>query len=119
MNTIKDLSLLRKLLTTMKNISDEFEDPKRQIKSISDFVAEAEKKVLDVTKARRVGSFQSSGEVVDKIAAKLKMNRGTKVKGNSLVTGVDTGFQQLNKFTQGFHPGELIILVKCRLLRQK
>ena len=38
------------------------------------------------------------------------MNRGTKVKGNSLVTGVDTGFQQLNKFTQGFHPGELIIL---------
>lgn len=110
MNTIKDLSLLRKLLTTMKNISDEFEDPKRQIKSISDFVADAEKKVLDVTKARRVGSFQSSGEVVDKIAAKLKMNRGTKVKGNSFVTGVDTGFQQLNKFTQGFHPGELIIL---------
>ena len=108
LNIVRDLALLRRLLSEMTSIKNDFEN--KQIKSVPDFVAESEKRILDITKARRVGAFQNSAEVVDRIAAKLKMNRGTRVKNRSFVTGVDTGFQQLNKFTQGFHPGALVIL---------
>ena len=110
LNIVRDLSLLRKLLKELNAVITDFNDPKKAIKSVPDFVANTEKRVLDITKTRRVGSFQNSAEVVEKISAKLKENRGTRLRSNSYVTGVDTGFTQLNKFTQGFHPGALVIL---------
>lgn len=110
LNIVKDLSLLRKLLNELKGTLDDFNNPKKAIKSVPDFIGNVEKRILEITKTRRVGSFQNSADVVEKISAKLKENRGTRLKNKSYVTGVDTGFTQLNKFTQGFHPGALIIL---------
>ena len=103
---VRDYALVRRFLNVISNVNDEYRNS--QIKSISDFIAESEKRILEVTKSRRVGAFRSSGEVVEKVTAKLKMNQGKKT--NSYVTGIDTGFEQLNKMTQGFHPGQLIIL---------
>lgn len=105
-NIVKDLSLIRKFLKTIKQIDVDYNT--KDIKSISDYIAESEKKILEITKTRRVGAFRSSKDVVDVITTKLKMNQGK--RNNSYVTGVDTGFNQLNKLTQGFHPGALIIL---------
>ncbi len=105
-NIVKDLSLVRNLLKTFKQIDKDYNTT--DIKSIPDFVAESEKRILEITKARRVGAFKSSKEVVDLITTKLKMNENK--RSNSYITGIDTGFNQLNRFTQGFQPGSLIIL---------
>lgn len=103
---VKDLSLLRKFLNVLSSISNDYN--KSQIKSIPDFIALSEKRILDITKSRRVGSFRSSAEVVDVVTTKIKLSQGK--KSSSYVTGVDTGFNQMNKLTQGFQPGEFIIL---------
>ncbi len=106
LNIVRDLSLVRNFLSTLTKIENEFKT--KQIKSIPDFIAESEKKILDITKSRRTGAFTSIADVVDTLTAKLKMTKG--MHNNSLVTGLDTGFSQLNRLTQGFQPGELIIL---------
>lgn len=106
LNIVRDLSLVRKFFSVLTNLENEYAT--KQIKSISDYISESEKRILEVTKSRRVGAFRSSSEVVDVITSRLKMTRGQ--KNNSYVTGMDTGFEQLNKLTQGFHEGALIIL---------
>ncbi len=91
----------------MKGIIDDFSNSSIKIKSISQFIAEAEKRILDITKTRRVAAFQDSADVLEMITNKLKIRSN---RADSFITGVDTGFQQLNKLTQGFQPGDLIIL---------
>ncbi len=105
-NIVRDLALVRRFLTTLNSISDEYKNSK--IKSIPDYIAESEKKILEITKARRVGAFRKTSDVVDSVTSKLKMSKGRAT--NSYVTGVDTGFNQLNRLTLGFQPGALIIL---------
>ncbi len=105
-NIVRDLALVRRFLATLNNISDEFKNSK--IKSIPDYIAESEKKILEITKSRRVGAFRKTSDVVDSVTSKLKMSKGK--SSSSYVTGVDTGFEQLNRLTLGFQPGALIIL---------
>lgn len=105
-NIVRDLSLVRRFLATLNDISDEYKNSK--IKSIPDYIAESEKKILEITKARRVGGFRKTSDVVESVTSKLKISK--KATSNSYVTGVDTGFEQLNRLTLGFQPGALIIL---------
>lgn len=106
-NIVKDLSVLRRLLDEMRNIIQDYNE--KPISSVPDFVGNSEKRILDITKYRRVGSFKNSGEIADIIAKKLEANRGTG-KGLKTFTGIDTGFTNLNNLTLGLQPGSLCIL---------
>ncbi len=105
LHIIKDLALVRRLLNEMNLIEKDFKENK--ITDVPTFVAESEQKILDITKTRRVGTFKSSKEIVDKITESLKIQKGKK---DLTLSGLDTGYRQLNRLMQGLQKGNLIIL---------
>ncbi len=105
LHIVKDLALVRKMLNTMDAIKKDFATKK--ISDVPSFVAESEKRILDITKTRRVGSFKTAKEVVASIGEGLKIKKGKNVNN---LNGLDTGYKSLNKLTQGFQNGSLIIL---------
>ena len=106
-DTIKDLALSRKLIECLDECVDGFE--KKEFTDVGQYIAHCEKKILDITQARRVSEFEKTGDIVDQITAELKISRNNKDKKG--FKGVSTGFQLLDFYTQGgWQPGQLNIL---------
>ncbi|MBO7078824.1 MAG: replicative DNA helicase [Bacilli bacterium] len=66
----------------------------------------AEKNILNVVRARKVGDFLPIQEVLRRAQAKLE----ELAKSKKLVTGLETGLIDFDRITTGFQPGEMIIL---------
>lgn len=103
-NTVKDLSLARRLHACLKNCYEGFENEK--FEDIGQYVAECETKILDITKARRVSEFESAGDIVERITDEMKLSKGKKQKNQN----VSTGFSLLNYYTKGWQPGQFNII---------
>lgn len=111
LHTIKDASLVRKLINTMQNCVSEFK--KEKIKDISQYVAECENKILEITQARRVAEFVTAGEAVTSVISKLKIskdNGDSKSRPNRYCVGVTSGYESLDRLTQGWQKGNFIII---------
>lgn len=104
---IKDASLSRKLIQTMQGCIDGFK--KEKIKDVSQYVADCENKILAITQARRVAEFVTANEVVSKVTNKLKIEKNDEKKSRYCV-GITTGYDTLDRYTQGWQKGSLIIL---------
>lgn len=74
--------------------------------SLGDILDNAEKKIFSVVKTRKGTEFRSIQDVLFKTQADLEKLAQT--KGD--VTGLATGFYDLDKVTSGLHPNELIII---------
>lgn len=102
-NIVYEKALLRKLIETsteiIKNAYDEEE-------AASDIVDNAEKLIFDVTKRRKAGEFQPISEVLRKVQEQIEVN----AKKGREITGLATGFYDLDRMTSGLHENELIIL---------
>lgn len=103
---VQDHSVLRNFLKTIDDITKTYFT--KDIQEISDFIAQSEKKITEVTEKRRVGDFQRADQVAKKLSEELA-NLKTATSDDT-VTGTPTGFPKLNVLTHGFQPGELIIL---------
>lgn len=103
---IKDQSVLRKLLVTMKDVQNEYEN--EEIEDISDFVALAEKRISSVAEQRRISSFLSSKELAERVRKSIDLQ--TSVTNQEGVTGVNVGYTRLNQITHGFQKGDMIIM---------
>lgn len=100
--TIKSKAQLRRLIKAADEISANAAESSAEIDAILD---EAERAVMDVTRVRRGAEFESSRDVIERIYEEvqaLRENRG--------ISGIKTGYAALDNMTNGFHPGELIIL---------
>ena len=106
-NMVRDLGLLRRLLNELRAITRDYND--KPISSVTDFVGEAERRILDITKARRVSGFRAAGKNAEIITNKHLATKQEEKSANA-VTGLDTGFSNLNKLTLGLQPGTLCIL---------
>ncbi len=71
-----------------------------------DYLETVEKAIFDLQQNKRTTSFRKMNEVARKVLDETTKN-ATK---NSEIIGLDTGFVGLNKITQGFQDGALIIL---------
>ena len=104
-NIVKDNSNLRNLLTAIGDIRDSYIN--EEIDSIQEFIREAENKIRDVTKENRISSFKSietfAGEAVIQID-------NQKHSGDGYTTGITSGYENINKFTNGFQRGEVTIV---------
>jgi replicative DNA helicase len=100
---VSDKALLRKLIDESNNIANEAYDTSNDVASVVD---NAEKKILGVCKIRTGSEFRSIQEVLFKTQADLE--KLAELKGE--VTGLATGFYDLDKITSGLHPNELIII---------
>lgn len=73
---------------------------------LSDLLDRAEMKILNVVKTRKGTEFRSIQDVLFK--AQQDLEKLAQTKGE--VTGLSTGFYDIDKLTSGLHPNELIII---------
>lgn len=73
---------------------------------VSKYIDNVERTVFDMSKHRKTTSF----ETIRTVTERLEQNTERRSKQDTQLVGFDTGFSTLNQYTQGFQPGQLIIL---------
>ncbi len=102
---IRDRSIRRKLITAGNEISAESFNGEG--KAALDLLDKAESKVFAISEA--VSKSRSDFIPIVKAIDSVK-ERIVELRDHDSTSGVSTGFQDLDKKTDGFHPGELIIV---------
>lgn len=100
---VKEKSILRKLIQTSTEIITQSYEDRGDVES---FLDEAERAIFDISENRVRPSFYSIKEVVKdsfKILERLYEKK-------ELVTGIPSGFKELDRMTAGFQPSDLIIV---------
>ena len=100
---LNEKSLLRRLSKESTQIIERAYD---EVGNINDFIGEVEKDFLNVTRDRNAGEFQNVKSVIQKVTDRLVMLQ----KADGKISGVKTGYYDLDKLTSGFQKGDLIIL---------
>ena len=100
---VYEKSVLRKLIDESTRIVTDAYNSKDQVDNILDV---AEQRILNVVKNRRGSEFKKIHEVIEKVHSDLE--KLSKTKGE--ITGLATGFSELDRITTGLHPNELIII---------
>lgn len=102
-NLISDASLKRQLITLSSEISEQ--GLNENIKAI-DYLDRAEERIFALSQKRRATEFVPIGEVAKEYQ---KITEENKRRGGK-ITGIDTGYDNLNDITAGLHAEELVIL---------
>ncbi|RLL41758.1 replicative DNA helicase [Oceanobacillus piezotolerans] len=100
---VEEKALLRRLIRTATDIVTagfERED------EVEDVLNDAEKGILEVSGQKNSGTFKSIKDVLMNVYDNIEQLH--QQKGD--VTGVPTGFRDLDKITSGFQPNDLIII---------
>lgn len=100
---LNEKSLLRKLIQQSTQIIESAYD---EVDNVGDFIGEAEKNFLNVTRDRNAGEFKDVKTVIQNVTDRLVMLQ----KSDGQISGVKTGYYDLDKLTSGFQKGDLIIL---------
>ena len=100
---IEESHLLRKLIATAEEIAAGGYQPDL---TVNDVLDNAEKKILNIVKNRKASEFRSIKDVLAKTQADLE--RLSENKGE--ITGLSTGWYDLDKLTTGLHANEFIII---------
>ncbi len=100
---VEDNAILRKLIETATNIATSGYNKEENINETLD---EAERKILSLSKNRKTSEFRSIQEVL--IKTQNNLERLASSKGD--ITGLPTGWYDLDKLTSGLHENELIII---------
>ena len=100
---VSEKALLRKLIDEATSIVQE---SYKVGGNISDFLYSSQKKIADVSQGLRSVEFKPIQTVLTKTQADLEALAAK--KGD--ITGIPTGYYDLDKITSGFHPHELIII---------
>ena len=100
---VEEKAILRRLINEATDIVS---DGYNSTDQVNDILDNAEKKILSVVKTRKGTEFRTIQDVLFKAQADLEKLAQTKNE----ITGVATGFYDLDKITSGLHPNELIII---------
>lgn len=100
---VKEKADLRRLITAADAIANSAYEDADSVENIMD---NAEKQILSISSAQTKGGFEPIMEVVSRTVERLMDlydNAGT-------ITGLDTGFKDLNELTAGLQPSDLILV---------
>lgn len=100
---VKEKSVLRKLIKTSKEIIAESYDGKNKLE---DILNSAEEKVFNIMQDRRTEEFSSIKDLVVPTLNKIEIIH----KNQGKVTGIPTGFIDLDYKTAGLQPSDLILI---------
>ncbi|MDE5539753.1 MAG: replicative DNA helicase [Bacilli bacterium] len=99
---LKDLAVRRRLIDTATDIvTSAYND-----ENVNGLLDDAERNILNVVRVRQSSEFVPIHEVLRRAQERLE----ELAKSKSDITGIRTGFYDLDKATAGLHGGELIIL---------
>lgn len=101
--TVEETYILRNLIETATNIAEDGYDADLTVNEILD---SSEKKILNIVKNRKSSEFRSMKDVLAKTQSDLE--RLSETKGE--VTGLATGWYDLDRITTGLHENEFIII---------
>lgn len=100
---ILNASLRRKAIATLNILAQKGYD---NDVSAADYIDSIEREIFDLSKNRKVEQFKHISDVSKNVLENTEAN----AKRTEDVIGLDTGFSSLNKITQGFQNGALLIL---------
>ncbi len=100
---VQNKAYARNLIETAEKIAEEGFDTSNELDELMD---EAERQILDVTRKRKATNFKSSRNVIQNVLEELENLRNSK----DGITGIRTGYEDLDHITNGFQRGDLIIL---------
>ena len=101
--SVEDSALLRKLIEVSTNITT---TAYNSDKSVNETIDDAERKILSVVKNRRSSEFRTIKDVLIQTQRNLEILAQSK----SDVTGIATGWYDIDKLTTGLHGSQLIII---------
>lgn len=101
---VADKALLRRLITTATDIvAQSYEDQDNDVNSILDA---AERQIMNVGEDQAGDGFKKISDVLNATIEDIDQ----RAQEDSNVTGLSTGYAELDKVTAGLHPDELVIL---------
>ena len=103
MQIVQEKYLRRRLIEVSTNITTSAYEEDSDTNEVVD---NAEKQIFTVTKERKAGEFKSISEVLRATQARLEFL----AQNGSAITGLPTGFTDLDLLTSGLHENELIII---------
>ncbi|NJL24802.1 MAG: replicative DNA helicase [Calothrix sp. SM1_5_4] len=101
---VQEKALLRKVI----HASQEFIDKSyaQEFESMDAFLDSVEAKVFQLAESKSTSGLTDASELV-----KISLEKIESLYANQMaVTGVPSGFTELDELTSGFHPGELVIV---------
>ncbi|MDR0579920.1 MAG: replicative DNA helicase [Campylobacteraceae bacterium] len=101
---IKEKSIKRQLIALTGDINDVAIEKDLPAREVVDIV---QQKLYQITQESGEKEFRESPEMTHSAIEYIKE---MKSRGNSLITGIDTGFHDLNRLTTGFNNGDFIII---------
>lgn len=100
---VEEKSLLRRLIRTATGIAQDGYSREDEVETL---LGEAEKKILEVSQRKNVGGFQNIKDVLVRTYDNIELLNSRVGE----VTGVPTGFSELDRITAGFQRNDLIIV---------
>lgn len=101
---VQEKSLLRKVIASSQEFIDK--SYSAEFENMDAFLDSLEAKVFQLAESKTTNGLTDATELVKASLEKIESLFASQM----LVTGVSSGFQELDELTAGFHPGELIIL---------
>ena len=102
-NIVHEKAILRRLINVSNDIANE---SMIENGNVNDILDGAEMKILNVVKTRKSSEFHKIQDVVFK--AQENLEKLSNQRGE--ITGLPTGFYEIDKLTSGLHENELIII---------
>lgn len=106
LNIVRNHSILRSLLLKMDSTIRKYNSEK--IDDISQFVAGVQDEITRIAEKRRIAAFIDNEQLIDRV--KNDIDTHSSSTRNNEVTGIDTGYYRLNKATNGFQKGDMIVI---------
>ena len=100
---VEEKAVRRRLIETSLEIEKEGYNSED---NLNDLLDSAEKKILNVVKTRKGTEFRKIQEIITSYQSNLE--KLSEREGN--ITGLITGFDEIDELTSGFHENELIII---------
>lgn len=102
-NIVRDKAALRRLIKVSENITSNCYLDKD---SVEEIMQDAEKGIFEVTQQKNSGEFEDIKQIVLRTLKKIEVVS----KQSGVVTGVSTGFRDLDYKTTGLQPSDLILI---------
>jgi replicative DNA helicase len=99
---VKEKSIVRNLIQIAQNIIQK----SKQYKDVNELIEEAESQIFKINEERTISHYY---ELKDVIKDTLHIINELSKK-ETVVTGIPSGFYDLDRLTTGFHPGDLVII---------
>ncbi|MCZ0754738.1 replicative DNA helicase [Anoxybacillus sp. J5B_2022] len=100
---VEEKSVLRRLIRTATSIA---QDSYTREDEVDVLLNEAEKKIMEISQRKHSGAFQNIKDVLVQAYDNIEMLHNRKGE----ITGIPTGFTELDRMTAGFQRSDLIIV---------